>query len=245
MKIINTIFAIFTTFALAGCATTYSVTPADTGSAKVTYNSGRSTTDLELQNGAVKVTPLGVSENGRLNFAVAGFNKAKAPSNFGAENFSASVSGAPAQVYTYAQLEKQAKTAAAWATFAVALSGAATAYAANQNAYSTTNATMYTPRGGTYHYTATTYDPAAAALGTAAATAATAGGIYAIQKELDSTLDRLGGTILQTTTVNPNTAFGGQIVVQKPKSAAPYTVEIVAHWNDENYVFHFNVAQVK
>lgn len=245
MRIINGIGVIAAAFALTGCATAYSVTPVDTGVAKVTYNSGRSTTDLEQKNGAIKVTPLGVMENGRLNFAVAAFNKSGQPSNFGAENFSASVAGAPAQVYTYAQLEKQAKTAAAWATFAVALSGAASAYAANQNAYTTTNATMTTPRGGAYHYTASTYDPTAAALGTAAATAATAGGIYAIRKELDSTLDRLGGTILQTTTVNPNSAFGGQIVVQKPKPSAPYTVEMTAHWNEEVYTFRFNIAQVK
>ena len=243
---VNTAFgAIAVAFVLTGCATTYSVTPVDTGAAKVTYESGRSTTDLDQKNGAVKVTPLGVMENGRLNFAVAAFNKRNEPINLGAENFTASVAGAPAQVYTYAQLEKQAKTAAAWATFAVALSGAASAYAANQNAYSTTNATMTTPRGGAYHYTASTYDPTAAALGTAAATAATAGGIYGIRKELDSTLNRLGGTILQTTTVAPNTAFGGQIIVAKPKSEAPYMIEVVAHWNDEDYVFHFNIAQVK
>ncbi len=245
MKFINAIGAITAAFALTGCASTYSVTPVDAGNAKVTYDSGRSTTDLDQKNGSVKVTPLGVMENGRLNFGVAAFNKLDQPVNLGAENFTASVAGAPAQVYTYAQLEKQAKTAAAWATFAVALSGAASVYAANQNAYTTTNATMTTPRGGAYHYTASTYDPTAAALGTAATTAATAGGIYAIRKELDATLDRLGGTILQTTTVNPNTAFGGQIIVAKPKSAAPYMIEVVAHWNDEDYVFHFNIAQVK
>lgn len=230
---------------LSACATTYSITPIDTGAAKVTYSSGRSTTDLELARGAVKVTPLGVAENGRLSFGVAAFNKAPAAANFGSENFSASVADAPVLVYSHAQLVKEAKTAAAWATVAIALSGAATAYAANQNAYSTNNATMTTPTGGMYRYTSTTYNPTAAALGTTAATAATAGGIYSVRKELDDTLDRLGGTILQTTTINPQEAFGGQIVVGKPKQVAPYTMEIRTRWNDEEYVFRFNVAQVK
>lgn len=230
---------------LSGCATAYSITPIDTGSAKVTYNSGSSTTDLERLNGAVKITPIGIAENGRVNFAVAAFNKGSTASNFGSENFTASVSDQPIQVYSHAQLAKEAKTAAAWTTVAIALSGAASAYAANQNAYTTSNATLFTPTGGAYRYTSTTYDPTAAALGTAAATAATVGGIYSVRKELDETLDRLGGTILQTTTIQPNEAFGGQIVVGKPKQVAPYTMEVVTRWNDEVYTFRFNVAQLK
>lgn len=229
---------------LSACATTYSITPVDTGAAKVTYDNGRPTTDLEQANGAIKVTPLGVAENGRLNFAVAGYNKLNSPSNFGSENFTASVAGAPVKVYTYAQLEREAKNAATWAAVAVALSGAATAVAANNNAYRTTNTTLYTPRG-VYAAHSTTYDPTAAAVGTAAAGAATAGGLYAIRKELDSTLDRLGGTILQTTTIDPKQAYGGQIVVEKPKGSVPYQVEVKARWNEEDYTFRFSVAAEK
>lgn len=229
---------------LSACATTYTISPVDTGDAKVTYTNGRPTTDLELKNGAVKITPIGVQENGRLAFAVAGYNKVKEPANFGSENFTASVGGAPAKVYTYAQLEREAKNAATWAAVAVALSGAATAVAANNNAYRTTNTTMYTPRG-MYTATSTTYDPTAAAVGTAAASAATAGGLIAIRKDLDNTLERLGGTILQTTTIKENEAYGGQIIVEKPKQTAPYSVEVRARWNEEDYVFRFNVAAEK
>ncbi|PLR24987.1 hypothetical protein SGCZBJ_12165 [Caulobacter zeae] len=230
---------------LSACATTYTVTPVDTGLAKVTYESGRSTTDLEQKNGAVKVTPLGVLKNGRVSFAVAAYNKTSKAANLGSENFSASMGGQPLHVYSYVQLEKEAKTAANWATVAVALSGAAAVYSANQNAYSTTNSTLYAPGARVYRATSTTYDPTAAALGTAAATAATAGGIYAIRSELDSTLNRLSDSILQTTTVEPDHAFGGQIIVAKPKISPPYTVEVVGRWNDEDYVFRFNVQAVK
>lgn len=230
--------------AVAACQTVYSVTPVDTGTAKVTYNSGNPTTDLELTRGAVKLTPLGVSEKGRVSFAVAAFNKAEQSQNFGTENFHASVANTPVKVFSHAQLVKEAKNEAAWAAVAVALSGAAAAYSAQQNAYSTTNAQMYTPRG-TYTYTAQTYNPTAAAIGTAAAGAATGAGLYAINRELDSTIDRLGGTILQTTTIDPNGAFGGQVIVAKPKVSPPYQIEVTARWNDEDYIFRFNVAPVK
>lgn len=240
----NTVIVGASAALLCACATTYNITPVDAGEAKVTYDDGRSTTDLELKNGAVKITPIGVQPNGRLAFAVAGYNKAQAPSNFGTENFSASIAGSQVRVFTYAQLEREAKNAATWAAVAVALSGAAAVAAANNNAYSTTNTTMFTPRG-TYTATSTTYSPTAAAVGTAAAGAATAGGLVAIRKELDSTLDRLGGTILKTTTVNPKESYGGQIIVEKPKQAAPYSVEVKARWNDEDYVFRFQVTAEK
>ncbi len=230
---------------LCACATTYSVTPVDTGSAKVTYDNGRSTTDLEQDNGAIKITPLGISENGRVNFSVAAYNKSGQPVNFGTENFAATIAGAPVKVFTHAQLERQAKNAATWAAVAVAVSGAAAVYAANQNAYSTTNSTLVTPRGGVYNYHATTYNPTAAAIGTTAATAATAGGLYTIKNELNSTLDRLGSTILQTTTIDPKTAYGGQIVLDKPKGTPPYMVEVKANWNGEDYTFRFSVAAEK
>ncbi len=105
---------------LSSCATTYSVTPVDTGAAMVTYGDGTSTTDLELANGAVQVTPLGVATNGRLTFAVAGYNKLAVPSDFGPEHFAASADGAGLKLYGYDQLEREARHAAGWAAFAVA-----------------------------------------------------------------------------------------------------------------------------
>ena len=56
---------------------------------------------------------------------------------------------------------------------------------------------------------------------------------------------RLGGTILKTTKVGPKQTYGGQIIVEKPKQSAPYTVEVKARWNDEDYLFRFNVAAEK
>lgn len=226
--------------ALSGCATTYSITPVDTGLAQVSWQGGRPTTDLELHNGAVMVTPLGVEVNGRISFAVAGYNKLGTPAYFGPENFTAHAGGTPVPVYTYAQLEREAQNAATWAAFAVALTGVATAYAASNDAYRTVDTTVYTPRG-VHVSRATVYDPAAAALGTAAAAALTVGGLQWVDEHLDATLQRLGGTLLQTTTVAPAQTHGGQIVVGRSRRAVPYEVEVVAHWNGEDYVFRYRV----
>lgn len=232
-----------TALALTACATTkYTITPVDTGAAQLSYYNGRPTADLELRNGAVRVTPLGVEVNGRISFAVAGYNKLDMPSDFGPGNFTARVGGAWVPVYSYEDLEREAESAATWAAVAVALAGVATAVAATNNAYTSVDTTVYTPRGPRLART-TWYDPAAAAAGTAAATALAAGGIYLIDRQLHATLDRLGNTILQTTTVGPQESWGGQIVVGKARGRAPYEVDVVAHWNDEDYVFRFRVER--
>lgn len=226
--------------ALTSCATTYSITPVDTAGAAVSWYNGRPTTDLEGRHGAVRITPLGVEVNGRVSFSVAGYNKLAVPSDFGPENFSAFVGGARVRVFSYEDLEREAESAATWAAFAVALTGVATAYAASSNAYRNVDTTVYTPRGR-YLARSTYYDPAAAALGTAAATAATAGGLYLVDQQLHATLDRLGNTILQTTTVGPQESWGGQIVVGRARDRVPYEVDVVAHWNGEDYVFRYRV----
>lgn len=230
----------FVALMLSSCATTYSVTPVDTWGAVVTEGDGGPTTDLELANGAVQVTPLGVESNGRLTFAVAGYNKLGVPSAFGPEHFTAHAGGVELALYTYDDLEREAQRAAAWATFAVALAGAAAVYAANDYAYQTTDTTMYTPEGA-YTVSTTTYDPVVATVGTAAATAATIDGVAMIGQQLDAARSRLGDTILQSSSIDPQQAFGGYIVVARPRLRPPYVMEVSAHWNGEDYRFRFQV----
>src|SRR5690606_1553481 len=110
-----------TALALTACATTkYTITPVDTGAAQLSYYNGRPTADLELRNGAVRVTPLGVEVNGRISFAVAGYNKLDMPSDFGPGNFTARVGGAWVPVYSYEDLEREAGPAATGGAGAVA-----------------------------------------------------------------------------------------------------------------------------
>ncbi|WP_146193618.1 hypothetical protein [Sphingosinicella humi] len=232
---------------LSGCATTYSMTPITSASQTVRYDRGSPTTDFEKEFGAIQVTPVQVADDGKLVFAVAAFNKAETPSNFGVENISLETAeGEAIRVFTHDELVRQAKNKAMWASIATAMAGGLAAYAANQNAYRTTNANLYTPSGGVYHYTARTYDPAAAVVGTAAATAAAGAGIYAIQRTLDNTIANLGDRVLQTTTIDPGEAFGGQVVANELEGANyPRDVILTITWNGEEFPFRFRIDKVK
>lgn len=228
---------------LTGCATTYTVTPVPTATQVVRYDRGAPTATSQGEYGAVMVTPQGVNQAGRLVFSVVAYNDSDKPSNFGTENLSLTVGGLPTRIYTHAELEREAKNAATTALVLTALAGAASAYAANQNAYSTGHGRIVTPYGvSTYSYSQ--YNPTAAAVGTAAATATTAVTMANIQNSLDETLARLGGTILQTTTVDPGSSFGGLAVSQRLKMKGPQIeTELVVNYNGETHRFRFTVAK--
>lgn len=230
---------------LAGCASTYSITPLADAGQTVRYEQGRPTTDQIRRGGAMKVTPVKVADDGRLVFAVAALNTSGAASTFGVENIAvADAQGRPIRVYSHDSLVREAKNRAMWASVATALAGAAAAVAANNNAYRTTNASLMTPHGHLYTYHATTYDPTAAALGTAAATAGTTAALVGIHDTLDRTLAGLDDQILQTTTIDPDTAWGGKVIAGKlPGGAWPKDVTVTVTWNGETFPFRFRVAK--
>ncbi|MGH6828170.1 MAG: hypothetical protein ACREFW_04600, partial [Rhizomicrobium sp.] len=174
------------------------------------------------------------------------FNKSNKPANFGLDNVSVSSGGKDLRTYSRDDLAHEAKVRAAWAALATALAGAAAAYGANQAAYQQTNGTIVTPRGGLVTYQETTYDPAVAAAGTAAASVATAYGLSSIKNSLDQTIAHLNGSILQLNTVDPGQSIGGEIVVDLPKARSyPQPLEISIHWNDDVYLFDFDVTKSK
>lgn len=235
------------TTTLSACATTYSMTPLADAGQTVRYDQGRATTDQIKPLGSVKVTPIEVAEDGRLVFAVAALNTSGQAVTFGTENISVvDGAGLPVRVFTRDALVRQAKNRATWAAIAVAMAGAGAAVAANQNAYRTTNATLSAPGGRVYHYTAQTYDPTAAALGTAAATAGTTAGMIGIRNTLDATLAGLNEEMLETTTIDTSTAWGGKVVAAKlPGSTWPRDVTVTVAWQGETYPFRFRVNREK
>jgi hypothetical protein len=241
----NAIAVLSSAALLAGCASTYSITPLADAGQTVRYEQGRPTTDQIRRGGAVKVTPVKVADDGRLVFAVAALNTSGAASTFGVENIAvADAQGRPIRVYSHDSLVREAKNRAMWASVAAALAGAAAAVAANNNAYRTTNASLMTPHGHLYTYHATTYDPTAAALGTAAATAGTTAALVGIHDTLDRTLAGLDDQILQTTTINLDTAWGGKVIAGKlPGGAWPKNVTVTVTWNGETFPFRFRVAK--
>ncbi len=196
--------------------------------------------------GAVRVMPTSTAFEGRLSLGVVAFNDGHAGANLGAENVRVfTANGTSLRVFTYDQLVKEAKTAATWAAVAVALSGAANAYAASQP----TTVNTYGSASGNLGYanyasTSTIYNPANAALANSLNQAQTSRSINQIGATLDATLGSLGSSVLRTTTIEPGNAFGGNVIVDKPKFAKgeEATLRVVVTFSGEEHEFRFSVA---
>lgn len=229
---------------LTACATTYSVTPVAGQDVETRYDRGMATLSSAKPNGVVRVSPLGFNEHGQIKFGVAAFNRTGEAVDFGVEDVSlAGMNGAPIPVYSANQLKKQEQGRAAWAAAAVALAGASSAYAAQQNAYSTTNATMTTPLGGVYVYRAQRYDATAAAIGVGAASAATAVSLDRINSGLDRTLASISGVVLQRTTIDPQASYGGEVVGDRLKGKYPQDVLVQVRFAGDEHSLRFQVAK--
>lgn len=239
---VKVISAVCASLAVSACATSYSVTPVTGSNQSIRYIQGQPTTFAEGRNGSIQVTPLGVNEKGRLAFGVAAFNASHHAANFGVENMSARAGEATLRIFTHAELERMAKNDATIAAVATALAGAASAYAATQGP--TYTSTYSTPRG-IYHYSATNHAAQAALVG--AATAGTAITLKQINDNLDGTLTALQSQILQTTTIDPNTSFGGQVVTDRVAIPAEGSLNALlsVNWNDEVYEFRWDVSKVQ
>lgn len=205
---------------------------AQDGISTITYLKGTPTVDIARPSGDIRITPL-PDDHGRLSFGVAVFNKGATAANFGIETISVTVDDISVAILSREKLQKMAANRAGWAQFAVALAGGLQAASAQSSYHSTT----YTPYG-VYHTRATVYDPVAAnmALDRSAAESAM------IQDRLNATLANLGDEIVQTTTVEPNTPYGGRIVLDKFKTKAfPDKITLMIHWNGDDYPFTFDL----
>jgi hypothetical protein len=217
--------------------------PVQTGAETQRYLKGVPTLSLETPTGAVQVTPLPF-DRGHVSVAIAVYNKGDQPFNFGIENISASFGGKPIIVLSSAELQRRAKNRAMWSQIGVALLAGAAAYGASQSfGTSTGSGFVNTPRG-IYSWTSTYRDNTAAILGTAAATAAGTAAIVGIQNRLDFTLASLADQIIQTTTVDPDSSYGGRVIIEKdPKAKLPFDFRIAMTLNGVEYPFVFRVTR--
>lgn len=224
---------------VAACATSYTATPVPTAGQTVRYVQGRATTFAEGRSGAVQVTPFGPNEKGRLVFAVAAYNDGLTPVNFGSEDMSLSAGGASVRIFTHAELERMAKNDATTALVVAALAGGVAAAAASSGP--TYRSTTYTPYG-TYSTVAT--NAAAQAIASSAAIATTAATMNNIGSNLDNTLISLSETVLQTTTIDPEHSFGGQVISDRVKIDAdnPLSTLLTVRFNGEVYDFAFDIS---
>ena len=237
--------ALVATLAVAGQAAAADLIlyPVQTGAETIRYRTGIPTLNLETQSGSVTVTPLPLDHN-HATFGVAVYNKGNNSVNFGIENVTASVSGKPIEVLSREELQKRAKSRAAWSMVGLALlSGVAAAAASTAHTTDHAYGNVRTPHG-TYFWSASYRDNSIGTVASAATIAAGTAGIIGIQNRLEYTLGTLATDILQTTTVDPDNSYGGVVVIEKPSGmSTPYDVTMTIHLNGADYPFTFRLTE--
>jgi len=217
--------------------------PVQTGAETIRYRTGIPTLNLETPTGSVTITPLPLDHN-HATFGLAVYNKGDNSVNVGIENVTATVAGKPIEVLSREELQKRAKSRAAWSMVGIALlSGVAAAAASTAHTTNHSYGNVRTPHG-TYFWSASYRDNS---LGVAASTATIAvgtAGIVGIQNRLEYTLGTLATDILQTTTVDPDNSYGGVVVIEKPSGmSTPYDVTVTMNFNGADYPFTFRMTE--
>ena len=209
----------------------YEFTPVAEESTSIRYLQGVPTISIADETGGVMVTQ-NEELYGRVRMNVAFTNASDLPINFGVENITATIDGEPVEIMTADDLEKIAKRKAGWANFAVAMSGGLGAVAAQTNSTRTYTTTGYTRYGSYYSQTRVT-DPTAAAIGTAASIGGAGYAMSRINANLEQTLGAIQNNVIQTTTVDPLSNYGGMLVLDKFKidKKAPGRLELVFRRN--------------
>lgn len=194
--------------------------------------------DIPDQEAAVRVVPLPGLDHGSLTFKVAVYNKSKRTFNFGVENVGFSQGDQQLAVFSKDELEKKAKNRAMWSQIGYAMLAGAAAAAQNNN----THITTYTPRGGVYH---TVINRPGLSDGQLATIAGGGAAIALSQIGLQKTLDALNDEIIQTTTLDPDSGYGGRIVCAKLKKTAVGDILFLTITVDgEKHQFRFVVDHV-
>ncbi|WBO24349.1 hypothetical protein [Sphingomonas abietis] len=217
--------------------------PVQTGSETIRYRTGIPTLNIETSSGSVTVTPLPLDHN-HATFGVAVYNKGDNSVNFGIENVTASIGTQTLPVLSREELQKRAKSRAAWSMVGLAvLSGVAAAAVSTAHTTDHSYGNVRTPHG-TYSWSASYRDNSIGAAAAGATIAAGTAGIIGIQNRLDYTLGTLATDIVQTTTIDPDNTYGGIVVVEKPSGMGlPYDVTLTMHFNGTDYPFTFRMTE--
>lgn len=236
-------FVVATAIAGQAVAADLILYPVQSGTETIRYRTGIPTLNIETPSGSVTVTPLPLDHN-HATFGVAVYNKGDNSVNFGIENVTASVNGRPIPVLSREELQKRAKSRAAWSAFGLAmLAGVAAAAASTAHTTSNYYGNVRTPRG-TYFWSSSYRDNSLGVLGATAAVSAGTVGIIGIQNRLEYTLGTLATDVVQTTTIDPDNSYGGEVVIEKPSGMKiPYDVTITMRFNGADYPFTFRMTE--
>lgn len=211
--------------------------PVRVGDETARFYRGEATLTLTTPEGAVEVRPIRTGDK-EIVLSVAVVNTSSRAADIGVENITAQVNGRPVALPNHDQLVDAAQTRARQQRLATALvTGVIAGVASTASTQHSYQQNLYT-RHGAYARTITWEDNTPGVLG---ATAAVAGGalvMTSINQKLDYTLDQLNNEVLETTTVDPGSSFGGTVVVPIPKDAVyPSEIRVQVRWNGAVYPF--------
>ncbi|MDQ0249216.1 hypothetical protein J2W22_001263 [Sphingomonas kyeonggiensis] len=215
------------------------IQPVQRGEETLRWDRGFPTLDLKGARGSVQVRRL-LFDHGSMVFAVAVYNSSDIEADFDVENVEVSVGGKPQRAMSLQEVQAKAESRARWSQVGMALLGGfAVAGAASQRDHYTS--TYRTPRGS-YRFDYST-PSTAGQIEAAAIAAGTAYSIKMMRDRLDRTLGELGDRVVQRTTVGPSEGYGGQVIITKAVfSKMPTPVEMVVHWNGEDFRFSFRAV---
>lgn len=174
----------------------------------IRYDRGIPTIEDDLADAAVRVVPLPGLDHGRMQFKVAVYNKGSKPINVGVENIFVVHNTLRTPCHTADELAKMAKSRAMWSQIGYAMLAGAAAAAQNNN----TTVTTYTPSGRVYR---TVIDRPGLSDGQIATVAAGGAAVALSQIGLNKTLEGIQNEVLQTTTLDPESGYGGIAVAHK------------------------------
>ncbi len=227
---------------VAGAAPPLILYPQHVGAETARYDRGLATISLRSPTATIEIRPLPI-EKGQVAFSIAVFNHGPRPANLGIENISALVNGIPMPLPTYAQLADDAERRARNAKIGTALFAGVLAGVASTASTEGTYYRHVRGPGGSHTQAIHWHDDTPGIIG---ATAAVVGGavvIHGIDRKLDYTLAQLGAQILQTTTVDPDSSFGGMVVLPLGhRTASPADIRITIRFDGRPYMFAFRLA---
>jgi len=157
--------------------------------------------------------------------------------NIGLEDIYAAANGDPLTVFPVEELERQAKRKAWWSKFAIGMLGGVSAGLASSRR-DTYHSTITGPYGS--YSVHSSYPSLAGQLQADRIQMNTAFGISAIQYQLDRTIEMVNDHVVQRTTIDPGSTYGGLIILDKLKKGdPPYELNLDVDWNGERYSFAY------
>jgi hypothetical protein len=235
-----------------GCATLVTLSPRPTPEQEVIFVKGTEHVVSKKEN----VVSVGLCNGVRASrtrpeFIVFLSNKTEEPINFSTENVRAKANGDDLKVYTYDELQKEAQQQYALAMFFVGLGGVARSMNAANAGYQYHSGTINYYGSGGYgsgvaSYSGVTYDAGVAQMAQMQAQAQTNAEMAQVTNRYRESLANLDAAILQKTTVQSETTFGGIVVVEKtkcPKKDESNEVEITVNLGEESHEFAFQETQ--